>query len=282
MARYTGQLIGVCEQSSGTPSAFARKIDGGSVNFDDSWLHNVGIAGQVVAIPGTIVPSLQVTCIGVAKATLQKWFPTTAAAQVASFPGFLVEIVGGRKFTYDDCQPGPATLSIDQGETAVLKYDLGVVAATIDDAAGAASSALWTSEKGYGINHVTVQEGGDDKGVLSWSLTNGITTAVSNPMDTKSAGSKRLPSGQYVTGGLPTLTVVTEGLLEAATSMFSDTPGNYDWVISCDNGTDTMTITLTDWVLTGPGFDLSPEGLVGFSYTFQPDTGTTYNRVVIT
>jgi len=281
MGVYTGQLIGVCEQSSGTPAAFCRKIDGGSVEFEDSWLHNVGIAGQVVAIPGVIVPSLSITCIGVAKATLQKWFPTTAAAQVADFPGFLAEVVGGRKFTFDDCQPGPATISIDEGETAVLKYDLSVLAATVDETTGGSASALWTSELGYSINHITAQIDSADVGIRSWSLSNGIATAMGNPMDTKASGSQRLPGGQYVTGGLPSVSIVTEDLLVAAESMFGDTPANYDLTFVCSNGTDSMTITLADWVMNGPAFDLAPEGLVGFRYTFQPDSGTVYNRVVI-
>jgi len=282
MASYNWQLTNLCAQTAGAPSGLFTEAEG-SLEIDESWSIEFGAGGRVVVTPGTVMAALSFNPIGIAGATLQKWFPTSAGVQVASFPEFLACIddgVNGGQFLLDDTQPGGAAISITQAPDSILKCVLEVNVPTIDGQAAGTDTPAYLSLGAYGINHITAQIGGADAGILDWTLVNGLGSTMRNPMDTKVAGVKRLANRYDIDSYFPRFTATMEDFHVAATSMFADAPPLYEIIIAMDNGTETDTITMTNWRLSGPTLNLIAQDLVDFPYEFIPNSGTVYDRVI--
>ncbi len=272
---YSGQVQGVSKWTGAAVAAFARSVKG-NFSFGAESIEEYGAGGQVAVGAGTVEAALDLSdVVGVAATDVAKWFPTSAGVQVASFPGFVVTL-GGKQFTLTDGQPGAATFSLAAGDN-LFKGSLSAKFATCVPAAASVTHAYTTMAPDTN-NTIVVQWGAADIGCLSFDLGNGLDAPpIVNPMDTKSVGSLRLPSGYQVAAKLPTITTVLAEELDTD-ELFADswTPANL--VIDCATF-GTITISgVCEAKLEGEVTDGS--SVVGYTYSWKLGSGTAYNRVV--
>lgn len=271
---YSGQVQGVSKWSGGAAAAFARSIKG-NFSYGAEAIEEYGVGGQAVVGAGTVEAVLDLSdVVGVAYADVAKWFPTTAGVQVGTFPDFHVT-TGGQQWTCEDGQPGPATFSLAAGDN-LFKGALQVKFATCTPAAASAAHAF-TSTAPDTNNTIVVKWSGSDIGCLSFDLGNGMDAPpMVNPMDTKSAGSLRLPSGYQISQKLPTVsTVLAAELATDELDADSWTPANL--VIDCATFGQITIVNVCMAKFEGELTDGS--GVVGYSYSWQLGSGTVYNRV---
>lgn len=277
---YSGQVQGVSKWGGGPPAApiaFARSIKG-NFAYGAEAVEEYGVGGQVVVGAGTVEAVLDLSdVIGVTAADLAYWFPTTAAVQVASFPSFVVTS-GGKQFTVSSGQPGPCTLSLAAGDN-LFKAALQAKFAAITPASASAVH-VFTSAAGDTNNTITVQWQAGDIGCLSFDVSNGLDAPpMVNPQDTKSTNSLRFPASYQVSQKLPTVTTVLAAELATA-QLKADAWTPQDLTIVCG---ELGTITITDVNMAKFEGELTDgSGVVGYSYSWQLASGTTYNRVAFT
>ena len=289
--RFNGSVQGLSIVSdTGTPAALCEKVESGSLAIGQNIIENFGIGNRRQTRWGTISAALDFTCTGMAKTTLAKWFPTAKGTQVADFPaassGFLVEADDGSngiECLLHDCQPAGCTLTMDQGETAQLMAACQVMSASPDSQAVYTDEPVYTGYSGHTINDCTAQIDSADAGVLSFSLSNGLGVVMSNPMNTKASGVKRLPGGYYINAFAPEFSFDTEEDYNFADLFDDDTPAGVDITLAFANGTgaEDFTITLDSWIPSEWNMPLEPLGLVGFRHVWRPASGTIFNRVQI-
>lgn len=284
MEFFNGQVIGLSKIATGTPAGFCRAVLGGNLSFPFNTIQKVGIAGQNHTRKGLQIPTLRFRCVGVDKADIAKWFPTSAGVQVATFPSFLVEVddgSAGKEFVLSDGQPGPCTISLGEGPDAEVEYEFEAQFATVTPAAaGTKTPAYLTTYLGHTHNDVVFQIGGSDANILTFQLQNGVTLGEINACNTKSAGSKTYPSAFGIASYKPSLSVTVSNLYGVATwGADSDTAASM--TIAMANGTagQNITATLANWIYHSPEIPLEPEGLAAFPMQFIPHQSTVYNRV---
>lgn len=247
-------------------------IDGGDMNINPDTRRRLGIGGTEIRRGGMIVPggsaSMYVTDTNQA---------LNALALRASYPrGALTELEfeGGAdawEIAYHDCVITDASWDYSQGEgfKSTLtwgSYDLPDEGTT--GGAQAAETALDFEDYEFVITF-----GGSEYGVNSASLalTNNVT--FKGAADTKLATEKRIPT--HFVYGIEELTLglTTDRPLPSATvGLYDDVmPVNLGVVLVGSNGTNTLTITLTDLIAADPltfGF-VDSNAAVGWSYGFM-------------
>lgn len=284
---FTGQVQGLSKIATGTPAAFCRAVTGGSLSISPNNVRKVGIGGQLHVRKGTQDCELSVSCVGVSKTDLALWFPTTAGVVVASFPDFLVEVddgAAGQEFVLSGGQPGSVKVSCGDGPDAEVEYEFTMKFDTVTEQARGMKACVYNAVKNHTINDVTVTFAAATQGCLSFELSNDLGLEMHNPADGKTAGSKTLPDGYYVTKNSPTFSCVTSNVFKG-TAMDGDDWTAENVVLALANGTsgENITITLVGWVPDGSAWEmpLEAEGRVGFAHAFAPGDGTIYNRVTI-
>jgi len=287
MEFFNGQVMGCCTIAAGVPSGFCRAVLGGNMSFPFNTIQKVGIGGQNHTRKGLQLPTLRFRCVGVDKANLALWFPTTAGVQVAAFPDFLVEVddgSAGKEFVLSDGQPGACTISLGEGPDAEVEYEFEAQFATVTSQdVGTDTPAYLSTYLGHTHNDVVVQVGGVDANILTFQLQNGLTCAEINACNTKVSGSKTYPSAFGIASYKPSLAVTVSNLFNVST-WEADTSTAATMTIAMANGTagQNITATLTDWVYDSPEIPIEGEGLAAFPMQFIPHQSTVYNRIAFT
>lgn len=285
MSVYNGMVQGLSKISTGTPSAFCRVVTGGSLNFNTNTVRQVGLGGQVHARKGTTEATLTCTVIAPAKTDTALWFPTTAGAQVASFPDFLAEVddgTGGQEFVLSDGQPGSCTISMGEGPDATLEYQFVMKFATATRQDKGTDVPVYNSLKGHTRNDCRVQIAAADRDVVSWSLSNDVGIQMHNPMNQKTAGSRTLPDGYAMTThGVGFSCVTRDPYLVASSEVIGDAWTPVALAITLANGTgaEDIAIAATDLIPDTLDMPFEAEGLVGFAHEFGLGDGNLYGRV---
>lgn len=277
---WTGQVQGISKIATGTPAALCRGVSGGSLTIS----HNVGsidmLGGQVNAGAGIMSIELSVDCIGLAPADTALFFPTAAGIAVASFPDILV-VTGTHQYILSGGQPVSCSISCDNGEDAQVSYSLKMMFTSYASTTG--ETVVYNALKGHRIYDITAQVGAADADIMSFSCGNDTGAKLFNAMNTRSANSKRFPSGVYITGNDPKVSFVSSKLL-AVTDMIADVPAANDIVFTLANGTagENVTITCNDFIVNQWEEPLESGDLVGFKYDCTITSGTKFGRIVVT
>jgi len=282
---YTGQLLGVSKVAEATPAAFCRAITGGSLTIDYNNISKRGVGGQLHARKGTSAITLSMSgVVGVAKTDIVKWFPTTAGAQVAAFPNFLVEVVGNRAWTLSDGQPAGCTISCGDGPDAEMEFSMDIMFATAAGGAAETAACVYNTMQGHTRNDIVVT---GVTNCLSFDIANGLTTEMYNPMVAKTAGVKTFPDGYAITAQAPSFSCVSGDpiyLTGAAEPAFADAHAKSTIVVTAKNGTgaEDITITMADFVPDGSAVvPLEADGITGWALSYVPGDGVSYGRVAI-
>lgn len=286
---FNGQVVGLSKVTTGTPNTpveFCQEVLSGTFSAPYNMIQKAGLGGRTHVRKGTMRPTLRVRCVGPALADIAKFFPTSAGVQVASFPDFLVEVddgTNGNEFILTNGQPGPCTISLAQGEDSEVEYEFEMQFATIADQAVGTNAPVYNSFLNHTINDTTVQFGGADAGVLSFSLTNGVTLGMFNPADTKASGSQTLPGGFGIQAYSPRFSCTVSDLYDV-TNWDADTLTPFNVTIALANGTGAqdITYTLSNFVYSDPEIPLEAETVpLAFPLILIPSSGTVYNRVAL-
>lgn len=280
---YNGMVAGLSKIATGTPAAFCRKVSSATITRSANNIRNAGIGGQLQVRKGTDEITLDMTCVGVSNTDLALWFPTTAGVQVASFPDFLVEVddgSNGLEYVLSGGQPSSATITCSGGAASQLEVQLQAKFTTATEQAAGTDVPVYNSVIGHTINDIAVAQGTRTYGALSFSLSCDLGTEMVNTMDGKSASAKTIPTSYIITTVNPSLTVETTDEWQMDT-MDGDTWTAGNITITCANGVtaENSTITLTNWVPSELNIPLEAEGMVSFGHSFEPGSGTIYNRV---
>ena len=281
---YVKSAVDVCKLAADTtPTAFCAIGATGSVKLDSGQQVIKGAGGRLV-YKDVQVGTLELDCCGVDAADLSLWFPATAGVQVASFPGFQVQ-VGGTKVTLTECQPGAATISMGGGENEIVKYKLTVKGIATVAAAGTAS-ALYTAAAPFTRNGVEVTHGASSKlGTRSFSVSNGMDCNADTLLDGgATAGHMTEPTSiRLAMGDGPTVNFEVE--TELTSQYNADTNTDVDVLIELTNGTagDNVTITCADYVPKSLSLAIEGgEGVTVYPYELMPNSGSVWGRVAIT
>lgn len=286
--RFNYQVTGASKIATGEPSALARKLNG-SLEIISHDPEEIGAGGQWWTRKGTYELTVNLTCVGVALADQELFFPTTAGVQIASFFDLLVEVddgTNGREFVLTGGQPGRIRIAINEAWDGFITAELMMKYTTATPADVGTDEPVYNSLIGHTINDVTVQEDTTDVDALSFELVNDLNLQPHNPMNTKSEGEKTEIDGYWINPqSPPTWSCVTgEPLWGDATDdpLFDDTWTALDWTIALANGTGAEDITYSldgykplRWNM-GVGADHD-----GFAHEFGAEQGTVYNRVTL-
>lgn len=284
---YTGQVQGLSKIAAGTPSAFCRKVSGGSFAIEANNVVDIGIGGQRNVRRGTVGARVEFTCIGPAKADTALWFPTTALVEVAAFPDLLVEVddgSAGLEWVLTEGQPESVTVECSDAEDAEVEYTFAARYRYADDQVIGTDVPVYTAVIGHTINDCTVQVAAADQGVLSWALSNDLGVRMFNPMDTKAADYGTQPLKYIVTRQDTGLSLVTSNVLDGDNWYGVETHTERDITIALANGTAGEDVDFECDLFVSNGFNMpfEAEDLVGFAHDFIPGSGLIYNRVKIT
>ena len=252
-------------------------IDGGDMNINPDTRRRVGIGGTEVRRGGLLVPggSASMYVTGTNQAL-------NALALRATYPrGALTELEfeGGAdewEIKYHDCVITDASWDYAQGEgfKSTLSWgskdlpDEGTTGGTQD-----AEGALTFEDYEFVITFEGVEYG---VSAASLALTNNVT--FKGAADTKVATEKRLPT-HYIYGIEElTLGITTDIPMPSATvGLYDDVmPEDLDVVLIGSNGTNTLTLTLSDLIAADPltfGF-VDSNSPVAWSYGFMGTAAT--------
>ena len=281
---FNGQVIGLSAlSSSSVPVAFCRAVTGGTFSCDFGQIVKKGVGAQKSKRKGTTDATIQFSCVGVSKTDVARWFPTTAGAQVAAFLDFLVEVddgTNGLELKLTSCQPGACTIAVAENDE--ITYDFEVKVQLVTSQAAGTAACAYTSLKGHTINDVTVEVSSAAFGVMDFSIANGMTLAMHNPMDGKTATLKTWPVAWVINTMDPVLSMTTDEQYNYG-NWWDDTNTEVDVVIGLVNGTSAENVTITCDNFSqdeGTIVPLEPEpGVVGFPSTWSAGSGKVYNRV---
>ena len=278
-APYTGQIIGFSKVATSTPAAFCAAVFGGSLEIDPHNSEAKGIGDQMLAGKGTTEVSITgLECEGVDADDLALWCPTTAGAQVAAMPDFLVTCTGGYQWILTLCQPGAFGMKLDAGPDARVKFTFSLKG--IATPAAASLTPVYVSLLGFSRPQVQAQYNGSDFDVLSVDISNDMGVAMFDPLNARTANTMTNPVGYYVSGQSPRCSVVMASEGAGAAALFADADAPADLTLLCDNGTDdALLVTLTDMIPGAWKMAMTPDGITGFDQAFQPGPGTVSNRI---
>jgi hypothetical protein len=285
MSFYNGTVTGLSKIATGTPSAFCRAVLSGEFSVNPHNIRKKGAGAQLHVRKGTSEIRLTATVVGLDKTDLAKFFPTTSGVQVASFPGFLVEVddgATGREFVCTSGQPGNVTVSLPEGEDSEVEYQVEMLFAACSGYAAGTYIPVYNSYKGHTINDATVTISGVSENVMSFELSNDLGASLRNPLNGKTAGAKTFAAAAIVQGNDPALSFVTADEY-GVENLFADDHTPVDIVLALANGTsaENITITLDDFVPESFNMPVTGEEFEGFSHEFRPGDGVTYNRVQV-
>ncbi len=286
--RYNYQVTGASKIAIGIPAALARKINGTMdvVSHDPS---SMGAGGQWWTRKGPYEVTVNLQCVGVALADQQKFFPTTAGVQVASFWDLLLEVDDastGREFVLSEGQPGSIGIAVSEALDGFVACNLMMKYAVVTPQAIGTAVPVYNTLLGHTINDVTVQQTTGDVDCLSFALANDLGLQPNNPMNTREATHKTEVDGYWINPQAPpSWSFVTGGMLwgdAAGDPLFGDTWTATDWTIALANGTAGENITYsldgykpTQWNM-GVGADHD-----GFAHQMEAEQGTVFNRVTL-
>ncbi len=278
---YNSTVIGVCALTSADVAvAWCRECSSGEFKLPFQQIVKKGAGGQLHKRKGTTDPTLSMTCVGVAKTDMARFWPTAAGAQVADIPNLLVTVTGGNQYKLYSCQPGPASFAISEDDEWEFTCEIKAKVALTSG-----KTTVYNSLLGHTTNDTKVSISGNGFGVMDASLANGLTAIMHNPMDGKTAGSRTQPDGYMIAGGgTPSLDVTTDDQHNKA-EWLKDTNTKATVVLALTNGTsgEDITITCADWSQDeATPVPLQGEGKVLFPSTWTPDDGNTYGRVAFT
>jgi hypothetical protein len=285
---FNGQVTGVSKIATGTPAALCREANGTMevVSHDPEV---AGAGGQWWTRKGSYEVTVSLTCVGVALADQQKFFPTTAGVQVASFWDLLVEAddgTNGREFVLSDGQPGSIRIAVSEALDGYIACELMMKYATVTPANIGTDAPAYNSLLGHTINDVTIQRASTDADIKSMELAHDLNLQPYNPMNTKSAGSKTAIDGWYIDPqGPPTFSCVAGDLLwgeDAGDPLFGDTWTASSWTIALANGTagENITYTLTNYTPRRWSFGVGADH-DGFPHELKAAAGTVFNRCTL-
>lgn len=276
---YSGEVQGV-SRADGT--AWCRKVSGGKLTINMNPIVNKGIGGQRNVRKGVQEISLDITCVGVAKADINLFFPTIPSQTVAGFPNFLV-VTDGMQWVLTTGQPQSISITVPEGadSEAEFKMVMRFVSAT---PAAATIVPLYNALTGYTIGDCEMALDSAAYSILSFDLGNVLNQEMIVTMDgIKAAGSKTLPDA-YITKAVDGTVSFTSGMMVNATGFGGDTFTPRDIAIEMDNGVtaEHLLFTLTDWVPEAFDVPLEAENIVKFANSYIPSLGGTGSRITLT
>jgi hypothetical protein len=287
---YTAAILGVCKLSTAgtSPTPLCRKFSGGSFSIDPHNSINEGGGGIDLLRKGTSEITVNLTCAGLASSDVALFFPTTRTTQVASFPGLLVELDDGTigaEWVLTGGQPASITVSCGDGADAQVEYQLTMKYATAATVARGTFAASYNSYKSHTVNEAYVTVGGSAVGSLSWEVSNDLGCEMHNPMDAaKSANSRTLPNGYYITQSRSRVQIVSSNLLHGVDQALADDWTAANIIVALANGVTDENVTFTaSTFVRDNAFELplSSGGRIGFSNEFRPDSGQQWGRIAI-
>lgn len=281
---YPTTVKGLCKLLLGVPTAFCRAGVTGDLELNPNQTKIAGLGDNHDVIKGTQDAVLTIKCYGVAVTDLALWFPSTSTLTVGSFPDFLVELVGGEKYTMTACQPGAAELVMGEGGNEIVYFNL-TVKGIATEAASSSLTSIYTSLSAFTKQACLVQLGAATMGTSAFSIRNG------QEANSKTFCDGGATAGHYTEPDEYRITMSDDGPRFAATFETNlinwynvDVNTNINILVTLNNGLDgAFTVTMNNFVIAD-ALKIALEGghkVQTFPYVFGPDSGGNFGRVLL-
>ncbi|HOA01372.1 MAG TPA: hypothetical protein PLF11_00165 [Bacillota bacterium] len=284
MPVISGLVQGFSTIATGTPAAFCRLCNGGRFSLEPNNVEEEGIDGQRLVRKGVMDCTVEAECVSVDLTNLQKFFPTTAGIQMASFPDFLVKggtETGDSLFIVSSAQPVGIRIANAGGPKALTIARVTIKGIATIQTPGT-YAPVYNSLKGHIARDCKVAVASTVYNTVSWELSCDLNATAEVYQDGTQAAAEWKPDGYAIPSIKYGFSAVTRLPWALAQYEVRDWTAA-DITLSLKNGISAQDLifTLDDWVPNGQEMPFAVNNIVGYSQAFIPGSGTIYNRVTI-